>query len=515
MGAPDAPSGAGATPSREPETVTFAARDASSGPDSDLVSRVFLRCAWRHDDRSFDVTLVAPGTGDKPPTVWRAANCRQPSNVRFHNWYDRAVGALASLEAGDHFRFEFAPKTRSAGTSAGALPGGVSAFLRASDAVDAARAPPPTAVLRWTWHEPHPPAGTKGDAGDEGRFLPARLKNETNETNAQTADRRLVGTAELERVIDANANANADVVFDHTYGNGTPDASRQTQTLRTLRTNDDLLQHVASLYGESVRRNETLRLAVRRLERDLAAARSAEARSRAELTAFAETREASRSDLAMRVTLLLNEKKKKIRELELDLRAAGAQVDALEKTARETERLTGKSPSTRTGARRGPKAEPSRGADDSDADDSDTEDDALELEARAFEATRASRRSEDRDAGTLAAGTLAAGTLAAGTREGSDGDGKRKAGARLGAKPARPAAKKRRESLDDAALGTQGTLGTQGALGTQGTLGTQGALGTQGTLGTQGALGTQRRHAARKPGRRVIADDIGDDLNLF
>ena len=239
MGAPDAPSGAGATPSREPETVTFAARDASSGPDSDLVSRVFLRCAWRHDDRSFDVTLVAPGTGDEPPTVWRAANCRQPSNVRFHNWYDRAVGALASLEAGDHFRFEFAPKTRSAGTSAGALPGGVSAFLRASDAVDAARAPPPTAVLRWTWHEPPAPAGTKGDAGDEGRFLPARLKNETNETNAQTADRRLVGTAELERVIDANANAKADVVFDHTYGNGTPDASRQTQTLRTLRTNDD------------------------------------------------------------------------------------------------------------------------------------------------------------------------------------------------------------------------------------------------------------------------------------
>jgi hypothetical protein len=186
MGAPDAPSGAGATPSREPETVTFAARDASSGPDSDLVSRVFLRCAWRHDDRSFDVTLVAPGTGDEPPTVWRAANCRQPSNVRFHNWYDRAVGALASLEAEDHFRFEFAPKTRSAGTSAGALPGGVGAFLRASDAVDAARAPPPTTVLRWTWHEPPYPAGTKGDAGDEGRFLPARLKKENREDSAET-----------------------------------------------------------------------------------------------------------------------------------------------------------------------------------------------------------------------------------------------------------------------------------------------------------------------------------------
>ena len=483
MGAPDAPSGACATPSREPETVTFAARDASSGPDSDLVSRVFLRCAWRHDDRSFDVTLVAPGTGDEPPTVWRAANCRQPSNVRFHNWYDRAVGARASLEAGDHFRFEFAPKTRSAGTSAGALPGGVSAFLRASDAVDAARAPPPTAVLRWTWHEPPAPAGTKGDAGDEGRFLPARLKNETNETNNVSADRRLVGTAELERVVDANANAKADVVFDHTYGNGTPDASRQTQTLRT--NDDQMLQHVASLYGESVRRNETLRLAVRRLERDLAAARSAEARSRAELTAFAETREASRSDVAMRVTSLLNEKKKKIRELELDLRAAGAQVDALEKTASlKTRGSPGKSPSNverRTGARREPRAAPSRGADDSDADDSDTEDDALELEARAFEAARGDNEtSEDRDAGTLAAGTLAAGT-----REGSDGDGKRKAGARLGAKPARPAAKKRRESLDDAALGTQG------------------------------ALGTQRRHAARKPGRRVIADDIGDDLNLF
>ena len=481
MGAPDAPSGAGATPSREPETVTFAARDASSGPDSDLVSRVFLRCAWRHDDRSFDVTLVAPGTGDEPPTVWRAANCRQPSNVRFHNWYDRAVGALASLEAGDHFRFEFAPKTRSAGTSAGALPGGVGAFLRASDAVDAARAPPPTAVLRWTWHEPPYPAGTKGDAGDEGRFLPIRLKKENREDSAETnvsrADRRLVGTAELERV-DANANA------DHS---STPDYSlRQTTLEQTNDTNEnenDPLRLVASLYGESVRRNETLRSAVRRLERDVAAARSAEARSRAELTAFADARETSRSEVAMRVTMLLNEKKKKIRELELDLRAAGAQVDALEKTARETERAR-KSPSTRepkAGARTskgGPrlsKAEPAR-ADDSDADDSDTEDDeTLEPQPRASEAARAFRRSEDRDAGTLAAGT----------REGSDGDGKRKAGARLGAKPARPAAKKRRESLDDAALGTQGTLGTQ------------------------------RRPAARKPGRRVIADDIGDDLNLF
>ena len=467
MAAAEAPSGAGATPAREPETVTFAARDASSGPDSDLVSRVFLRCAWRHDERSFDVTLVAPGTGAQPPTVWRALNCRQPSNVRFDNWYDRAVGALASLEAGDHFRFEFAPKTRSAGTSAGALPGGVGAFLRASDAVNAARAPPPTTVLRWTWHEPPYPAGTKGDAGDEGRFLPARLKKENREDSAETnvsrADRRLVGTAELERV-DANA--------DHS---STPDSdSRQTFAQK-----NDPLRLVASLYGESVRRNETLRSAVRRLERDVAAARSAEARSRAELTAFADEREASRSEVAMRVTMLLNEKKKKIRELELDLRAAGAQVDALEKTARETGGSRG-SPSTRepkAGARRGPrpsKAEPAR-ADDSDADDSDTEDETLELQARAFEAARAFRRSEDRDAGTLAAGT----------REGSDGDRKRKAGARLGAKPARPAAKKRRESLDDAALGTQGTLGTQ------------------------------RRHAARKPGRRVIADDIGDDLNLF
>jgi len=489
MGAPDAPSGAGATPSREPETVTFAARDASSGPDSDLVSRVFLRCAWRHDDRSFDVTLVAPGTGDEPPTVWRAANCRQPSNVRFHNWYDRAVGALASLEAEDHFRFEFAPKTRSAGTSAGALPGGVGAFLRASDAVDAARAPPPTAVLRWTWHEPPYPAGTKGDAGDEGRFLPIRLKKENREDSAETnvsrADRRLVGTAELERV-DANAD----------HSSILSDSSRQTTLEQTNENENDPLRLVASLYGESVRRNETLRSAVRRLERDVAAARSAEARSRAELTAFADAREESRSEVAMRVTMLLNEKKKKIRELELDLRAAGAQVDALEKTARETERARG-SPSTRepkAGARTskgGPrlsKAEEPARADDSDADDSDTEDDeTLELQPRASEAARAFRRSEDRDAGTLAAGT----------REGSDGDGKRKAGARLGAKPARPAAKKRRESLDDAALGTQGTLGTQGALGTQGT------------------LGTQRRPAARKPGRRVIADDIGDDLNLF
>ena len=304
MGAPDAPSGAGATPSREPETVTFAARDASSGPDSDLVSRVFLRCAWRHDDRSFDVTLVAPGTGVEPPTVWRAANCRQPSNVRFDNWYDRAVGALASLEAGDHFRFEFAPKTRSAGTSAGALPGGVGAFLRASDAVDAARAPPPTAVLRWTWHEPPYPAGTKGDAGDEGRFLPARLKKENREDSAETnvfrADRRLVGTAELERV-DANANA------DHS---STPDSLlRQTleQTNETNETNENRfpLRLVASLYGESVRRNETLRSAVRRLERDVAAARAAEARSRAELTAFADAREESRAEVAMRGRFLV------------------------------------------------------------------------------------------------------------------------------------------------------------------------------------------------------------------
>ena len=461
MATPEAPSGAGMTPS--PESVTFAARDATSGPDTDLVSRVFLRCSWRHDDRSFDVTLVAPGSGTEPPAVWRALNCRQPSNVRFDNWYDRAFGALASLEAGSHFRFEFVPKTRSAGT----LPGGVGAFPRASDATGTAHASPPTAALRWTWHEA--PAAHERGVGDEGSFLPARL-GLRSPAGAPEEGRRLVGSAELERV------------DDH------PD--------RTL----------ASLYGESTRRNETLRSAVRALERDVAAARSAEAHSLAELAAFAAAREASRADVAARVTLLLNEKKKKIRALEQDLRAAGAQVDALERTLREAGRLK-KPRKASAESGKSDNSDDSDDADDSDADDdTDTEDEAVELEAR--RARSASRRtSEPRPRETVAVGSRAR------------VDGKREA--RPGARAA--AAKKRRDAASpgdapdapaDPAF-VSATADGDAALGTQGTVGTQRTSGTQGTPGTQGTSGTQRRRTARKPGRRVIADDIGDDLNLF
>ena len=334
MAAAEAPSGAGATPAREPETVTFAARDATSGPDSDLVSRVFLRCAWRHDERSFDVTLVAPGTGAQPPTVWRALNCRQPSNVRFDNWYDRAVGALASLEAGDHFRFEFAPKTKtktSAGAPGSALPGGVGAFLRAADPADADRAPPPSAVLRWTWHEaPH--GATRDTWNDDATANPPAPT-----ASASASDRRLVGTAELERVSDTNTDA-------------------------MMSSSPESYAIVVALYGESVRRNETLRSVCRSLERDVAASRSAETLARLELEKFADARAAAT--------------KKKRRE------------------------------------------------------------------------------SAFRDAADVA-------------------------------------------TAGDADLGTQGTLGTQVS------------------LGTQRASGTQRRQTTRKPGRRVIGDDIGDDLNLF
>ena len=464
MAAAEAPSGAGATPAREPETVTFAARDATSGPDSDLVSRVFLRCAWRHDERSFDVTLVAPGTGAQPPTVWRALNCRQPSNVRFDNWYDRAVGALASLEAGDHFRFEFAPKTKtktSAGAPGSALPGGVGAFLRAADPADADRAPPPSAVLRWTWHEA--PRGTPRDTWNDD----ATANPPAPTASASASDRRLVGTAELERVSDTNTDA-------------------------MMSSSPESYAIVVALYGESVRRNETLRSVCRSLERDVAASRSAETLARLELEKFADARAASRSDLATRVSLLLNEKKRRIRELELDLNAAHAQVDALERTAREAQ-------ATYAGAKE-------KEYDDDDDDDDDTEDEAVELEAR--RARSASRRSGEFE-------TLGTGVTRSPARE-SSVEGKRKV--RL---PARAAAttKKRRESAfrDAADVATAGDadLGTEGTLGTQVSLGTQGTLGTQVSLGTQRASGTQRRQTTRKPGRRVIGDDIGDDLNLF
>ena len=480
MAAPEAPSGAGATPSPSPspETVTFAARDATSGPDADLVSRVFLRCAWRHDDRSFDVTLVAPGTGTDPPTVWRALNRRQPSNVRFDNWYDRAFGALASLEAGDHFRFEFAPKTRSAGPNPSALPGGVGAFLRASDATDADCAAPPTAALRWTWREA--PASTRS-VGDEGHFHPARL-------DANDEGRRLVGTAELERVDDTIESA-------HT---------------------------LACLFGESARRNETLRAAVRALERDVAAATSAESNWRAELTRFAAAREASRADVAARVTLLLNEKKKKIRALELDLRAAGAQVDALEKTL---EKASTRAPTEPDRPRRKTKdaassaeknvsgrSDDETSAEDDDADDADTEDEALELEARRRRS--ASRRSFSEEPFHE--------TPAVGSQARVDGKGKRKArpGPPARRETSAAAAKKRRDAASpevaadaptDPAAASAGADG-DAALGTQGT---QGTLGTQVSSGTQRTSGTQRRQTTRKPGRRVIAHDLGDDLNLF
>ena len=235
--------------------------------------------------------VLGVGDGRRPRTALTTGTT-EPSA----RWRRSRRGASDDLE--------FAPKTRSAGTSAGALteltrecvPARLARRGRGPRA--AAGAVPAVDVPA----EPPAPAGTRVDAGDEGRFLPARLKNETNETNAQTADRRLVGTAELERVIDANANGrrtSCSIIRTETERPMLPDRRRRSNASNERR----LASTRRALYGESVRAQRAPSIVAynRPFERRCGAwARAMRALAPPPLTAFAETREASRSDLAMR-----------------------------------------------------------------------------------------------------------------------------------------------------------------------------------------------------------------------
>jgi hypothetical protein len=65
--------------------------------------RLYVLVDWRHRDRAFDV-LATDGDGAR---AWRGT-AREPANAPFPDWHERAVMALAGIDATERFAFEFA-----------------------------------------------------------------------------------------------------------------------------------------------------------------------------------------------------------------------------------------------------------------------------------------------------------------------------------------------------------------------------------------------------------------------
>ena len=65
--------------------------------------RLYVLVDWRHRDRAFDV-LATDGDGAR---AWRGT-AREPANAPFPDWHERAVMALAGIDASERFAFEFA-----------------------------------------------------------------------------------------------------------------------------------------------------------------------------------------------------------------------------------------------------------------------------------------------------------------------------------------------------------------------------------------------------------------------
>ena len=235
-----------------------------------------LRCEWRHGERSFDALVVAvPSSPDAPITAWRAENLRQPPNAPYPDWYERAVAALAALDAPRHFAFSLAATSTSARDD--------------DDDRDRARA---RAVFRWTWHERPPPGSDGGPVADVGAHPanppPARV-------DAPRKGAKRVGVATLHA---ASADASVRV----------------------------FMRDAAAI-------NAALRRDARVHERDADELRAAVDHAHDELRALADAAETRERDALTRCVLVVNEKKRRVRELEDALEAARDEVARLERRA--------------------------------------------------------------------------------------------------------------------------------------------------------------------------------------
>ena len=416
-------------------------------------AELFVTCAWDDAARSFDVEVVtcAPSTG--AVTAWHARDVTAPASVSFPNWYERAQMALCGVDAADHFAFAFA-----------------------TPSADVAK-------LKWRWHERFVQgrgvSGGGGEKNDADRSADAANPEPSNPR--RRVDRALM-PARLDAPVLERAGgqlAGTVVLAPSTRSFVGEDPSSAAEKIFTPPA------ALAAFASRLSALNAALR---RRCKRDaiaLASLRRTTDFANAALREAAETRERRDGDVAASVALLLNSKKRRVRALEEDLASWRERAEALEderdelkKQLRER-RLGGDSRSST----------PKREEEDREEDHSERSDD------RSDDCSREDRASEDEDEEGVAGG----GVSVSGSGHGLDAPPRAEdANAPRAAYPESKVAprKRAREEGGDPFPSSQGP--------------SQRSQGPSQRVGSQ-RVGSQRGRG-RAPGRRTVAEDLGDEL---
>jgi hypothetical protein len=426
--------------------------DASSLTSSTLRveggAELFVTCAWDDAARSFDVEVVTCAPSTGAVTAWHARDVTAPASVSFPNWYERAQMALCGVDAANHFAFAFA-----------------------TPSADVAK-------LKWRWHERFVQgrgvSGGGGEKNDANRSADAANPEPSNPRRG--VDRALM-PARLDAPVLERAGgqlAGTVVLSPSTRSFVGEDPSSAAEKIFTPPA------ALAAFASRLSALNAALR---RRCKRDaiaLASLRRTTDFANAALREAAETRERRDGDVAASVALLLNSKKRRVRALEEDLanwreraEALEDERDELKKQLRER-RLGGDSRSST----------PKREEDHSERSDD-----------RSDDRSREDRTSEDEDEDGVAGG----GVSVSGSGLGLDAppraeDTNTPRAADLESKVA--PRKRAREEGGDPFPSSQGP--------------SQRSQGPSQRVGSQ-RVGSQRGRG-RAPGKRTVADDLGDEL---
>jgi hypothetical protein len=411
-------------------------------------AELFVTCAWDDAARSFDVEVVTCAPSTGAVTAWHARDVTAPASVSFPNWYERAQMALCGVDAANHFAFAFA-----------------------TPSADVAK-------LKWRWHERFVQgrgvSGGGGEKNDANRSADAANPEPSNPRRG--VDRALM-PARLDAPVLERAGgqlAGTVVLSPSTRSFVGEDPSSAAEKIFTPPA------ALAAFASRLSALNAALR---RRCKRDaiaLASLRRTTDFANAALREAAETRERRDGDVAASVALLLNSKKRRVRALEEDLanwreraEALEDERDELKKQLRER-RLGGDSRSST----------PKREEDHSERSDD-----------RSDDRSREDRTSEDEDEDGVAGG----GVSVSGSGLGLDAppraeDTNTPRAADLESKVA--PRKRAREEGGDPFPSSQGP--------------SQRSQGPSQRVGSQ-RVGSQRGRG-RAPGKRTVADDLGDEL---
>jgi hypothetical protein len=413
-------------------------------------AELFVTCAWDDAARSFDVEVVtcAPSTG--AVTAWHARDVTAPASVSFPNWYERAQMALCGVDAANHFAFAFA-----------------------TPSADVAK-------LKWRWHERFVQgrgvSGGGGEKNDANRSADAANPEPSN-------PRRGVDRALMPARLDAPVLERAGGQLAGTVVLAPSTRSFVGEDPSSAAEKEKIFTPPAALAAFASRLSALNAALRRRCKRDaiaLASLRRTTDFANAALREAAETRERRDGDVAASVALLLNSKKRRVRALEEDLanwreraEALEDERDELKKQLRER-RLGGDSRSST----------PKREEDHSERSDD-----------RSDDRSREDRTSEDEDEDGVAGG----GVSVSGSGLGLDAppraeDTNTPRAADLESKVA--PRKRAREEGGDPFPSSQGP--------------SQRSQGPSQRVGSQ-RVGSQRGRG-RAPGKRTVADDLGDEL---